>query len=170
MEYSGSAVYIYGDALSHHGIKGQKWGVRKYQNADGSLTAEGKRRYGVDDSSGGGSARFPLMKRTPAGSGSRATYESKQSARIANARDRLNYKSEKLEYKYKEAGLKTKTGLRKTLGTIAKVGAALGAIKLTKSILNGDAKASVGSGFKRGSKFVSSFFGSKGAKWYKRAF
>ena len=31
--------------LSHHGIKGQKWGIRRYQNADGSLTAEGKARY-----------------------------------------------------------------------------------------------------------------------------
>ena len=27
--------------LQHHGIKGQKWGVRRYQNADGTLTAEG---------------------------------------------------------------------------------------------------------------------------------
>lgn len=31
--------------LYHHGIKGQKWGVRRYQNADGSLTAKGKKRY-----------------------------------------------------------------------------------------------------------------------------
>lgn len=28
--------------LYHHGIKGQKWGVRRYQNPDGTLTAEGK--------------------------------------------------------------------------------------------------------------------------------
>lgn len=32
--------------LCHHGILGQKWGVRRYQNADGSLTDEGKKRYG----------------------------------------------------------------------------------------------------------------------------
>ena len=30
--------------LAHHGIKGQKWGVRRYQNKDGSLTTEGKIR------------------------------------------------------------------------------------------------------------------------------
>lgn len=31
--------------LYHHGIKGQKWGIRRYQNVDGSLTEEGKKRY-----------------------------------------------------------------------------------------------------------------------------
>ena len=31
--------------LAHHGIKGQKWGVRRYQNEDGSLTEDGKSRY-----------------------------------------------------------------------------------------------------------------------------
>ena len=30
--------------MQHHGIKGQKWGVRRFQNADGSLTAAGKQR------------------------------------------------------------------------------------------------------------------------------
>ena len=32
--------------LYHHGIKGQKWGVRRYQNEDGTLTEEGIKRYG----------------------------------------------------------------------------------------------------------------------------
>lgn len=32
------------DCLYHHGVKGQRWGVRRYQNPDGSLTALGKKR------------------------------------------------------------------------------------------------------------------------------
>lgn len=34
------------EEIMHHGILGQKWGVRRYQNKDGSLTAAGKKRVG----------------------------------------------------------------------------------------------------------------------------
>lgn len=37
--------YIYSAELNHHGIKGMRWGVRRYQNKDGSLTPAGKTRY-----------------------------------------------------------------------------------------------------------------------------
>lgn len=40
------APTVYSDELYHHGIKGQKWGVRHYQNPDGSYTAAGLARYG----------------------------------------------------------------------------------------------------------------------------
>lgn len=36
----------YPNELYHFGIKGQKWGIRRFQNPDGSLTAAGKARYG----------------------------------------------------------------------------------------------------------------------------
>ena len=36
--------------LAHFGIKGQKWGVRRFQNEDGTLTAEGKERYNASSS------------------------------------------------------------------------------------------------------------------------
>ena len=42
--YYGNSSY-YHDYLAHHGVKGMKWGVRRYQNNDGSLTPAGKKRY-----------------------------------------------------------------------------------------------------------------------------
>ncbi len=36
------------DELYHHGVKGMKWGVRRYQNKDGSITEAGKKRYARD--------------------------------------------------------------------------------------------------------------------------
>lgn len=38
-------MVFYCNELYHHGVKGQKWGVRRYQNPDGSLTDAGKKRY-----------------------------------------------------------------------------------------------------------------------------
>lgn len=36
----------YSEFLAHHGVKGQKWGVRNWQNTDGTYTEAGKHRYG----------------------------------------------------------------------------------------------------------------------------
>lgn len=38
----------YNNQIWHWGVKGMKWGVRRYQNTDGSLTDAGKKRYDRD--------------------------------------------------------------------------------------------------------------------------
>ena len=47
--HGGDAIAVpSGSYLAHFGIPGMKWGIRRYQNEDGSYTEEGKQRYGRD--------------------------------------------------------------------------------------------------------------------------
>lgn len=57
-------------ALCHWGIKGMKWGVRRYQNKDGTLTAAGKKHYAGDGNAG--SEDEPKVEYAPKRSGRNA--------------------------------------------------------------------------------------------------
>ena len=52
--------------LAHYGVLGMKWGVRRYQNADGSLTAKGKKKY---------SSAYSKVKTTKAAYGGTYAYK-----------------------------------------------------------------------------------------------
>jgi hypothetical protein len=49
--------------LRHHGIKGQRWGIRRFQNRDGSLTSAGKKRR-ADDSDTDENKQQPAKKKS----------------------------------------------------------------------------------------------------------
>ena len=55
------------EELYHHGIKGMRWGVRRFQNKSGSLTPAGKKRYSDNDRktqvSGKGEKVFNALKK-----------------------------------------------------------------------------------------------------------
>lgn len=57
--------------LVHHGIKGQKWGIRRFQNPDGTLTAAGRRRYNREGG-GEGAQAAPRQPRPRKITGNRA--------------------------------------------------------------------------------------------------
>lgn len=75
--------------LYHHGIKGQKWGVRRFQNPDGSLTSAGRKRYGA---SGGLKSRSGRALGTD--------WKDMDGKRVKNPHDRLLD-----EYRDKDGGL-----------------------------------------------------------------
>lgn len=81
------------DGLFHHGIKGQKWGIRRYQNEDGSLTSEGLARL---KSSG-------QMQRALNKNEKEYAYSVGDAAKARRSADRLSFKMEKLSDRGKES-------------------------------------------------------------------
>ena len=79
--------------LAHHGILGMKWGVRRYQNADGSLTAAGKRRYKADESYTLDTKSGDKIRMVRYRGGAGAEFLRRISPKIAEEQDKtLNYK------------------------------------------------------------------------------
>lgn len=101
--------FISEDELYHWGIKGMKWGVRRFQNKDGSLTNAGNKRYG-DESPGSG-------KRTSSNNGSKTPRQ----GLIARRKDSLTQKY--IAKGYNETAAKTMAEQRmRTEAVLAAVG------------------------------------------------
>ena len=79
--------------LAHHGIKGMKWGLRRFRNEDGTLTEAGKKRYSDDQfkrdkSVYGRAGAKRIQKRVEKNGESVSGARSKEATRINSARRR----------------------------------------------------------------------------------
>lgn len=81
--------------LTHYGIKGQKWGIRRYQNSDGSLTSAGRKRY---SDSGGIRGAVSKVKNavTRRGSSSKAAAKKKQEEKEEKEKETLEQKKDRV--------------------------------------------------------------------------
>lgn len=114
--------------LYHHGIIGMKWGVRRYQNKDGTLTNSGKKRYNQDNWSEDAKAASQLKK--------------KNVNQMSNAELRKLTERQQLERNYSSLN---PSAIQKGLVAAAAVAGALGTIaslqKNSKKVLDMGQKA-----------------------------
>ena len=98
--------------LYHHGIIGMKWGVRRYQNKDGTLTNAGKKRYSRDDWSEDAKTANQLKKK-------RVNQMSNAELRKLTERQQLERNYSSLNPSAIQKGLVAAAAVAGALGTIA---------------------------------------------------
>lgn len=124
-------------SLYHAGVKGMKWGIRRYQNPDGTLTPEGKMRYGVNE--------FGVMSRE-----GKRQYRNDISDGNEYAKNDKSFKS-----RYKKVGTK--------VGAVVGTGAAAAAVGFLTFKALGSLKDAAGSSIfkdktEKGMAFLKTFF------------
>lgn len=86
--------------LYHHGIKGMKWGVRRFRNPNGTLTVAGKKRYSRDDWSDDARQASDLRKKTVKQMSNAELRKLNERTRLENEYSNLNPSKVKKGMKY----------------------------------------------------------------------
>ena len=103
--------------IQHHGIKGQKWGVRRYQNSDGSLTATGQMRYAKKAYKKSQDDAFAKYEKTihkiekPYKKGEKLSRDDRRKERDAEKRYESDRENNKNKYEKSKSEYKSKTAL-----------------------------------------------------------
>lgn len=133
--------YLKTKELYHSGIKGMRWGVRRFQNEDGSLTEEGKKRYGTPQQYRAAAKEASALEEATRGASSAASTAASiintQRGSQAIRKDYSNLSNEELQKRVNRLNLEraygdlsgdtkyVKTGKEKTREILQTVGATL---------------------------------------------
>lgn len=134
-----------GAYLMHHGIKGQRWGVRRFQNEDGSLTNAGRKRYGIISPYDGVVVKGGPKTRTGTPSGAMGGPKSRptqgtlsRNNELVGNRKGINLKEarDKVSDRWNSLSDRQKTAIKVGAAVAATALVAYGAYKLDNKIFN----------------------------------
>lgn len=111
--------------LAHHGIRGQKWGVRRFQNDDGSLTSAGRKRYGLGDVIRDRKILFDVKK-----------YANKDGSLTDAGKEKFGTKEKYASYKAEQHAKRVEAG-KYAVKTVAKMAITAAAVQVGRGILKG---------------------------------
>lgn len=170
-------MVVYSDELCHYGIRGMRWGIRRYQNPDGTLTEAGRKRVSKlrDSNSRLTGKRDKLTKRMEFQTRKYANSISKANQKAAELRvkeyglfttktraDKLEYKASKLEARAAQKAMK----IDRTKARIAKIDALVSKNNRKISELN-SAEISKGKDYAEKMTKAYDYFAKNGGSFYK---
>lgn len=170
-------MIVYSDELCHYGIRGMRWGIRRYQNPDGTLTEAGRKRVLKlrDSNSRLTGRRDKLTKRMEFQTRKYANSISKANQKAAELRvkeyglfttkaraDKLEYKASKLEARAAQKAMK----IDRTKARIAKIDALVSKNNRKISELN-SAEISKGKDYAEKMTKAYDYFAKNGGSFYK---